>query len=74
MLFMFAVVAIPEIYMHVSELQYLIFVPDTLEFRFEQRFFLAPPLQITVYIHYCKCMCKLKLQIRNSVLIVSQWI
>ena len=34
-LFMFAVVAMLDIYMHVRELQCLIFIPDTLEFRFE---------------------------------------
>jgi hypothetical protein len=34
-LLMFAVVAMPEMYMHVRELQYLVFIPDTFEFRFE---------------------------------------
>jgi len=64
----------PEMYMLVRELQCLIFITDTLEFRFEQRLFLAPPVQITVYVNCGKCLCKLKLEIRNSLLIVSPWI
>ena len=73
-LFMCAVVAMPEKYMHVRELQYLIFIPDTIEFPFEWRLFLAPPVQITVYLHCSKCLCQLNLQLRYSVLIVSPWI